>query len=48
MSHKIAIRTARAPKPAADYGQGVPTRTTLYAGLAEGLLAEIDALAVVG
>lgn len=127
MSEKIAIRTAKAPKPAAAYSQGVrkggllqvagqvpidpatgqiagttveeqtrrtlenvravleeagasfddvvmlrvyltdrehfapmnsvyaefvsepfPARTTLYAGLAEGLLVEIDALAVVG
>lgn len=127
MSEKIAFRTAKAPKPAADYSQGVrkggilqiagqvaidpatgqiagttveeqtrrtlenvraildeagagfddvvmmrvyltdrdhfapmnsvyaefvtepfPARTTLYVGLAEGLLVEIDALAVVG
>lgn len=127
MSEKIAIRTAKAPKPAADYNQGVrkggilqvagqvpydpatgeivgdtveeqtrrtlenvravleeggasfddvvmlrvyltetddfasmnsvykefvsepfPARTTLFVGLAEGLLVEIDALAVVG
>ena len=127
MSEKIAIRTAKAPRPAADYSQGVrkggilqvagqvpidpvtgeiagdtveeqtrrtlenvravleaagasfddvvmlrvyltrredfaamnsvygefvtepfPARTTLFAGLAEGLLVEIDALAVVG
>jgi 2-iminobutanoate/2-iminopropanoate deaminase len=127
MSEKIAIRTAKAPQPAADYSQGVrkggllqvagqvpidpvtreiagdtveeqtrrtlenvraileeggasfddvvmmrvyltqrehfapmnsvykefvtepfPARTTLYVGLAEGLLVEIDALAVVG